>query len=208
MDAVRNNAEWCDTVCRAQGIETRFGDHAWVALSRSPMFYPDAVTLTRSATAEEVLRDIDTSPGCSIKDSFANLDFSPYGFRVLFDAEWIYLPAPERTSDPVWSVVFDAADFAAWDTGAVFSPALLDDANVTFLLGGKEHRAGVIANRTEAVVGLSNLTGDADWPTAVQSIADRYPGLPIVGYETGDDLAAAQEIGFTTIGPLRVWVKE
>lgn len=205
MDAVRNNAEWCDTVCRAQGIETRFDDHVWVSLRRSPRFYPDAVTLTRSASAEEILRDIDTSPGCSIKDSFANLDLSPYGFRILFDAEWIYLPAPERTGGPVWPVVFDPADFAAWETGEVFRPVLLDDPNVTFLLS---KGSGVIANRTELVVGLSNLTADADWPTAVQSIAERYPGLPIVGYESGDDLAAAQQVGFTTTGPLRVWVND
>jgi hypothetical protein len=203
MDATRNNAEWCDAVCRAQGIETRFDDHVWVALRRSPPFYPDAVTLSRTASADLVLRDIDTSPGCSVKDSFANLDLRPYGFRVLFEAEWIYLPAPPPTGEPTWKVVTEPADFGAWETGDAFRPALLDDPDVTFLVGDK---GGVIANRTGSVVGISNLFGD--WPAAVDSVAGRYPGLPLVGYESGDDLAAARRAGFTSTGPLRVWLKD
>ena len=54
--------------------------------------------------------------------------------------------------------------------------------------------------------GVSNLFGD--WRAAVDSIAGRYPGLPLVGYESGDDLAAARRAGFTSTGPLRVWLKD
>jgi transposase-like protein len=54
--AVRNNAEWCDAVCRAHGITTSFDPHVWVALRRSPPMYPDAVTLTECASASDVLR--------------------------------------------------------------------------------------------------------------------------------------------------------
>jgi hypothetical protein len=42
----------------------------------------------------------------------------------------------------------------------------------------------------------------------VRSIAARYPGLPIVGYQSGDELAAARRAGFTSTGPLRVWIKD
>ena len=98
-----------------------------MALRRSPPFYPDAVTLSRSASADVVLRDIDTSPGCSVKDSFANLDLRPYGFRVLFEAgmDLSARPAPHRRT--AWKVVTDPADFGAWETGDAFRPALLDD---------------------------------------------------------------------------------
>jgi hypothetical protein len=74
---------------------------------------------------------------------------------------------------------------------------------VTFLRGDD---GGVIANRSESVVGLSNLFGD--WPAAVRSVAARHPGLPLVGYESGDDLAAAHRAGFLSTGPLRVWIKD
>jgi len=43
--AAVNNAEWCDCVCRAQGVETRFDENAWTGRTRTPPFYPDAVTL-------------------------------------------------------------------------------------------------------------------------------------------------------------------
>ena len=33
------------------------------------------------------------------------------------------------------------------------------------------------------------------------------PGLPIVGYERGEDLAAARQAGFTVLGPLRIWAR-
>ena len=32
-----------------------------------------------------------------------------------------------------------------------------------------------------------------------------FPGLPLVGYEHGNDLAAAKLAGFETVDPLRVW---
>ncbi len=210
MDGARNNARWCDAVCRAQGIGTAFTDDVWIALRRSPPFYPDAVTLTPAATADEVLRDIDTSAGCSVKDSFATLDLAPYGFRVLFDAEWIRLDAPPAPpGDPAWRAVRDPADFDRWETGTVFRPALLHEPGVTFFLGTD---GGVIANRTGDVVGLSNLFthGDPDraWAAAVHAIAAHHPGRPIVGYESDDDLAAAHRAGFTPDGPLRVWMKD
>jgi hypothetical protein len=33
------------------------------------------------------------------------------------------------------------------------------------------------------------------------------PGLPVVGYEHGEDLAAAREAGGQVLGPLRVWTR-
>ena len=210
MDAARNNALWCDAVCRAHGLETTFTDDVWSALRRSPPYYPDAVTLTPTATADDVLRAIDTSPGCSVKDSFASLDLSGHGFHVLFDADWIRLDAaPAGSGAPAWTVVRDPAGFDRWEVGEVFRPALLDEPGVTFFAGPD---GGVIANRTGAVVGLSNLVvhGDPDkaWAAAARAIASHHPGLPIVGYDSGDDLAAARRAGFTTTGPLRVWMKD
>jgi hypothetical protein len=205
IDAAVNNARWCDAVCRAQGLPTRFADDVWVALHRSPPFYPDAVTLSPAVTPAEVLRDVDTSAGCSVKDSFATLDLSSYGFEILFDASWIRRDPAPVAPGPAWS---PAAGFGSWEVGHVFRPVLLDDPDVAFLSGAE---GSVIANVTGPVVGVSNLvaTGDVDaaWACAVRSIAARHPGLPMVGYESGDDLAAAHRAGFTSTGPLRIWIK-
>ena len=43
---VAENAAWCDLVCGG-----RLGPRAWTSPSRSPRYYPDAVTLTPDATS-------------------------------------------------------------------------------------------------------------------------------------------------------------
>ncbi len=81
--AVRNNARWCDLVGRAHGGTTVTDGQAWTSAVRTPELYPDAVTLVPEPPVADLLARIDTSPGCSIKDSYAALDLSPHGFRVL-----------------------------------------------------------------------------------------------------------------------------
>jgi hypothetical protein len=45
------------------------------------------------------------------------------------------------------------------------------------------------------------------WTGVVRAVAKLRPGLPIVGYERGQDLAAARQAGFRVLGPLRVWAR-
>lgn len=199
-DAARVNARWCDAVCRAHGFAGTFGPRAWTSARRTPPLYPDAVTLTPDAALDDVLRDVDLSPGCAVKDSFACLDLTGAGFEVLFEATWITRD-PEEGLEPAWSRVDDPAriDFPA---------ALLDDPSVALWSDGV---SGVIANRDGAFAGLSNLYthGDLDdaWRGATSAVASTFPGLPITGYEHGDDLDAALRNGYTSLGPLRIWLK-
>lgn len=199
--AARNNAEWCDIVCRTHGLPTAFHEHAWTSAHRAPPLYPDAVTLTEAATPDDVLPRIDlAAPGGSVKDSFARLDLSPAGFRILFDASWIHRPAgvpvPETTTQ--WSVLDTAP--------APFRPELLAEDAVR-VVGGAT--GGAILNRSAGAVGISNLfsaNGDT-WASAI-SLADRlFPGVPLVGYERGEGLEAALRNGFQRIGPLRIWYR-
>src|SRR4051794_19758091 len=116
--AAVNNAEWCDVVCRTHGLETAFDHDAWTCRTRTPPYYPDAVTLVPEPSVPELLTRIDAFAGCSIKDSFASLDLATYGFRVLLDAEWIVrAPAVRRPTAPTlgWEVVRDGAAFAEWE---------------------------------------------------------------------------------------------
>ncbi|GGK65959.1 hypothetical protein Sme01_23690 [Sphaerisporangium melleum] len=101
-EAVRNNAGWCDAVCRAHGMPGTFTETVWANPRRSPPLYPDAVTLSPDASAEEVLAAIDlVSAEPSVKDGYAQLDLSDAGFRVLFDAQWIMRPAAIEDKDAV-----------------------------------------------------------------------------------------------------------
>jgi hypothetical protein len=226
--AARNNADWCDTLCRTHGIAGRFDPDAWVSPQRTPRFYPDAMTLDPAAVAGSILERIDTSsPGCSIKDSFAILDLRPFGFRVVHEAEWIYRETPStgptKPQDVEWGAIETAVELAAWEAAwdadstpeGLFRPALLREPSVT-ILGGYLNGsivAGAIANRTgRELVGLSNVfatNGDLDgaWSGSLHHLDTALPGSAIVGYESGADLAVALRIGFTSVGPLRIWLK-
>lgn len=224
--AARNNAEWCDAVCRAHGPAGEFGAGAWSSRHRTPPLYPDAVTLTPEASAADLVARIDTaSPGCSVKDSFACLDLEPMGFEVLFEAQWIHRE-PGRTAieatglDLDWEPLKSAESLPAWETAwkggdegeGLFRPELLSG-ETTFLAGtSTEGRivAGAIATRGASVIGVSNLFTAGDevsaWAGCLGEVARLWPDLPVVGYESGESLDAAVRQGFTPIGPLRVWL--
>lgn len=224
IDAARNNAEWCDTLCRTHGVRGKFTTAAWTSAGRTPPFYPDAVTLVPGASAADVLAGVDlVNPGCTVKDSFADLDLSGDGFEVLFDAEWIHrpaaTPAPAVPDGVTWAAVRTAEELAewerAWDGGAegLFLPGLLADGTTAVLAGRAGGRviAGAVATRSGAAVGVSNLFAvdggdDAAWRGALAALEQLFPSVPVVGYEHGEDLTAALRAGFEAVGPLRIWL--
>jgi hypothetical protein len=183
------------------------------------------VTLVPHADPVSLVARIDTTaPGASVKDSFADLDLTGSGFQVLFEAQWIYRPASAPTTTPAlaWDMANDPdtlhAWALAWDDGDgnsdLFRPELLHDP-ATFVLAGRSAGgrvvAGAVANRSDQVIGISNvfaLDGGADaaWPGALQAVYRLFPDLAVVGYEHGEDLATAVRHGFEPIGPLRVWL--
>jgi hypothetical protein len=228
--AAHNNAHWCDTVCATHGTPGAFDASVWVCHHPTPRFYPNVVTLSPddlSAQRHAVERLRQSLPGSwAVKDSFATLDLAPLGFMQLFEAEWIWRPAdvqpPIVRSNLQWTRISDAEALESWeqawvgeDDGSVeriFLPPLLHDPNVAIIAARQDERivGGVIANRTNDVVGLSNLfapTGmlEHGWPGAISAIAATFPGLPMVGYESGNDLAMAEQFGFERVGPLRVY---
>ncbi|MCX4507318.1 hypothetical protein [Streptomyces anulatus] len=223
--AARNNAEWCTTMSRTHGSTGEFGAQAWAAASRTPLYYPDAVTLAPGADRTALVSRIDTvAPGASVKDSFADLDLTEAGFEVLFEAQWIHRPAgaPAPAPDLSWDVAGDPdalrAWALAWDDGDgnadLFRPGLLDDP-ATFVLAGRSADgrvvAGAVASRSDQVVGISNVFAldggpDTAWPVVLDAVNKLFPTLPVVGYEQGEDLVAALRHGFEPVGPLRVWL--
>jgi hypothetical protein len=216
--AARNNADWCEAMCRAHGLRGEFRADAWTSAVRTPPFYPDAVTLAGHVDAGEFLSRIDTrTPGASVKDSFARLDLRPHGFEPLLDAAWIARdPQPAGLRRRAWRRVRDEAGLAqwerAWGGGAhgLFLPPLLDDPSV-LVLAAPEFGAGAVLSLGAGVAGVSNLFygeqgPDLVWRDCLATASAYCPGLPVVGYEHGEDLAAAEAAGFTPLGPLRVWL--
>ncbi|MFJ9420267.1 hypothetical protein ACIRPT_39870 [Streptomyces sp. NPDC101227] len=223
--AARNNAEWCAAMSRSHGLVSEFGAQFWAAPARTPLYYPDAVTLVPGADWVALAAQIDTAaPDASVKDSFADLDLTEAGFQVLFEAQWIHRPAsaPALTSDLAWDMVGDPDMLRAWalawdneDGNAdLFRPELLDDP-ATFVLAGQSADgrvvAGGVASRSDHVVGISNVFAldggpDTAWPGVLDAVNWLFPTLTVVGYEQADDLVAAIRHGFEPMGPLRIWL--
>lgn len=224
--AVVNNAEWCDLVCRSHGARTRFDDDAWTSETRTPAYYPDAVTLVPDPSVPELMSRIDVSAGCSVKDSFASLDLTDDGFRVLFDAQWMVRERAARqptVASGRWERVRTRGDLATWEQAwrggdgpeGIFTRELLDHDSVAVLASIADERvvAGAVLYRSATVVGVSNFFADpglvsAGWSGCLAFADSLFPGSPFVGYESGGALVAARRHGFETAGPLRVWVND
>ncbi|MEV1132174.1 hypothetical protein [Agromyces sp. NPDC049794] len=210
--AVRDNAGWCDVVCRTHDLPGVTDDDAWSVPHRSPTWYPDAVTLRPGVDARALLGRIDAGPGASVKDSFADLDLTPYGFHVLFTAVWIHRPATGAPAGPALTPVATPEALAAWagahGGGPLFRPALLDDPRVTILArhDAEGVAGGAVLHRGADVVGVSNVFARTGTPDDVWTALPT--GDPLVGYESGDDLEAARRAGFRPTAPLRVWLRE
>jgi hypothetical protein len=201
----------------------------------APRFYPDAVTTAGVDAAPVQLKAIADLVGSTrrrewfVKDSFHCLDLSPLGFEPLFDAEWIAMSGARPDVRPDLSDYHSTAvtgedGLTAWERAwagqdanaaaipepRVFMPRLLADDGIAFVSIQGEHgvAGGGILNRGADVVGLSNLFGskiDWVWRSLIAMAGEMFPGLPLVGYEHGNDLAAAKSAGFETVGPLRIW---
>lgn len=236
--AARNNAVWCDAVCRAHGCPGEFLDGLWLNRVGTPRFYPDAVTLAgpRAApsqmSAVSALLERSRDRTFAVKDSFSCLDLNPWGFKPIFEAEWISCSPlavrmealPERYR---WRKVRSEQELTAWEHAwsggdtdlpehadqRVFRPGLLSDPEIMFVSAwyGEVIVGGGILNKGAGVVGLSNVftrspESETIWQGLVAHAAERFPGVRLVGYERGPELAAAHQSGFESIGPLRVWV--
>ena len=232
--AIRNNADWCDIVCRAHGVPGEFAHGMWINRERVPRFYPNVQTLTAPGARQVALiREliVQLPSAWAVKDSFASLDLVPLGFTRLFEAQWIVLPRQRlatfdaTSAEAEWKVVRSEDSLSAWEhawrhangdtnPARIFLPPLLDNPDVTMVAAcrGKNIVAGAIGNRNAGVIGWSNFfAGAGENPSAnalgsLALISQTFPDAEIVGYEEGEMLRLVQSLGFETLAPLRVWL--
>lgn len=203
-------------MCFAHGSVGRFLVHTWVNAEPVPRFYPNVVTLTTGEAdiveQRQAVRILQKShlPGrWAVKDSFKTLDIARLGFEVLLEANWIRKAHPKAgamVSGLAWQRVRAGG-------GDAFPDALFSDDNFAMFSARRGDRlvAGGTFYRADGVVGLSNVVAEFDdepavWRDLASLAATTFPGLPLVGYESGDELKAAQKAGFEIGDPLRVWV--
>lgn len=140
-------------------------------------------------------------------------------------------PAPDGSALD-WRAVDHPAALAAWEAawwthaepGAAPAPRLFPDAllqrpDLRFVAGHDGDRlvAGGVWSRSQAagapaVLGLACCFGgrgaDPSVRAALVAAAERWcPGLPQVGYESGNAAVQARACGFAPVGALRVWLR-
>lgn len=207
--AAMNNAEWCDTTCRACGIPGAFHDAYWIHPGDVPPYTSKFITLAGAEAASaqrDAIRELAESlgeSGFSVKDSFQCLDLAPQGFTELFRAHWIHreaISAPPRDASEMlqWSVVHDESRFHDWEhawrgcpenalarqSPTAFRPSLIGEPGVHLLAGSLGERvvATAVLNRTGDVVGLSNVF------SGVEGVGPRFPGCIRLAHELYPDL--------------------
>ena len=223
LAAARNNAEWCDAFSRTYGVAGVFHPDYWTSPERTPPLYPDAVTLVPGVAGAQLLSQIDVSDGCSVKDSFGDLDLTTAGFAVLYLAEWLVRQKTDTLAvSSEWSVIRAEEQLEQWEAawGAspgprpFFQPTLLANEAVAVLARHDRNliRAGAVANRSVTEIGLSNVfdaEGDLEsaWYGAASAAQARWGTMPVVSYDAGESLEAAHQAGFDSVGQLAIWTK-
>lgn len=231
--AAYNNAAWCDAVCSTHSGPGEFAPGYWLTRHGAPEYYPDLVTLTGASDmarqVDALAAMVRAAPGrsLSVKDSFGCLDLGPLGFAPLFDAEWLVatesgIPVPDGAGKVRWVSIGCNADLTRWeqawrpgmgdDKPSTFRPKLLVKPDIRFVYGlvGDRPVGGGILNATDDVTGLSNVfTSGIATEAVLQGLASIAwvwrPERPLVGYESGADLAAARRVGFEAVGRLCIW---
>jgi len=184
----------------------------WVNAREVPRFYPNAVTLKHdeaSVTEQidniEILQKSNLAGRWAVKDSFQALDLGRRGFDVLQEASWIrsVMPAGNSATDIDWQREVEGK--ASWP---------YHDPSFAMFTGRRGFRvvAGGMLYRSGGVVGLSNVVAEAAdavavWRSLILLASRTFPRLPLVGYESGSELAAALDAGFEIGDPLRIWVR-
>jgi hypothetical protein len=230
--AASNNADWYCAVFRSLGLAYAIEDGVWTSRDVAPPYHSNALILspaggTRDRKIVRALADAIRRP-FSVKDGFATHDLSADGFRLLFEAQWIWrdagLPLALGKTGAAWHRVRTPGELAAWEAALrangspaeerTFLPSLLDDPSLAFFIARDGDRiiAGFAANLSPEVVGFSNFF--AAQPSvsslisgAVAATIRLAPDLPIVGFDQGDALIAMHQTGFRSVQPLRVWLK-
>ncbi len=224
--AANNNADLYEAMYSAHGLDYERLPFAFVGKQNPPPFYSNLTTLSPDH-AQEIAQQIESvtkrfTGRIGLKDSFCQLELE--GFDALFSASWIWRAGGIQT--PVnWEPVLSEEDLVLWEDAwngsnsptpnRMFNRVMLNQSDVTFL-GVKSkgrYEAGCIANRSDSCIGISNVFSRTEstqsasssiFAQATAAVSSIDPLLPIVGYESGEDLESASAAGYCSVGELRI----
>ena len=216
MMAAQNNADWYAMMWDIRGLRYTRDAHGFRAIDPPPPYH-GWVTCVPGARVEDIVAPLLGHPGFAVKDGSGTHDLAGLGLDKLFEASWILHSADATADTRDWEQIETSAALLRWEEAwndsspsdqRQFPDAILGRGDVR--LWGRRRQsgydAGAIANLSADCVGLSNLFGPDARPAATALCVQFGGGVPVVGYERGDDLKQALGSGWTTTGDLAVWV--
>lgn len=232
--AILNNVALYESVLRCGKTVSDLKDDIWYCLKETPPFYSNLITRSPTWQPDERFSEINRNyerenwSKLSVKDSFARLDLTSFGFKRLFDANWIYLPAEEfrsvknsRSID--LEIVRDEDALDAWRRGwnkdaalgqKIFCNDMLQDPKISFVAGYDKDRiaCGCLVNRSDEVLGISNFFAPGEgidhWSHIIKFVFDAFSRADIVGYEQPEVMTKLRDLGVEPVGKLSVWLKK
>lgn len=105
--AAANNADLYEAIFRAHGTDFKRSNDAFIGREQPPPYYSN-LTVLRPDRGDQIvghLRDIGEicEGGIGFKDSFSEYDSRNQGFRVLFEAAWLWRPSEPADFPEGWS---------------------------------------------------------------------------------------------------------
>ena len=221
--AIANSVHWYDAVMSAHGLAVEHRKNAWLCKEKVPPFYSNMITLDRFGSQGPLITEIGSTllRPWTIKDSYNSIDLVERGFDVLFDAEWFGRSPdqnwPSRTGQaPPVQTVRSESELERWVEAwgetpigrPVFVPGLLQNDEVEFVYvdRGSYVSAGLVANRSDDVIGITNAFGSPrEVMNCIHHLSHRYD-LAVVGYGRKRQVEFLTGFGFRQIGKLRIWI--
>lgn len=234
LQAIYNNNGLYEAIFGTHQIEFQQTNLIRYSLEKTPPLYSNLVTISQNWKPDDIFRKIDRNnekeiwDEWSIKDSFNELDLIEYGFRRLFDAQWIYLEAenftPLKTDKNLrYEIVADENTLSdwrlVWDSNKelgreIFKPESLNNSKLHYIAGyeGKQIVCGCLVNKTDNVLGISNFFAPVReieyWSELIEFIFTEIEQTDIVGYERKEFVDKLTSLEFESVGDLTVWLKK
>jgi hypothetical protein len=217
--AALNNADWYAMMFDVHGLRYHRSEIAFLALDTPPPHHSWMTTLdptAQRALLELISQHLDR-PGFGLKDALHCLELRAHGLTEHFSATWIWADTLQPASTTGWTRITSANDLLRWEAAWKDGGSPSDQRQLQAVILGRPEvhiwertmadgfDAGAVANLSSDCVGLSNCFGRGAFPAAATLCAELPQGLPVVGYERGDDLSVALDAGFAATGLLRIW---
>ncbi|WP_339254320.1 hypothetical protein NSQ43_07245 [Sporosarcina sp. FSL W8-0480] len=84
VQAVENNIAWCKLICEAYRKRSYTTGKVWALITEAPTYYPELIIMNRTTKDTDILEFLKLNYISSVKDSFAALDLSSYGYQMLY----------------------------------------------------------------------------------------------------------------------------